>query len=590
MCITFLPVFRHDSPYYAPLSSLAWYLYIGTLSAVFRIFTWATLWNYYVSYSTYRHASQLWESYLRRISQGIEKEFEETALEAPSEIDGRALMWTYEALDEDHELEQFFAGLPGFCGSKVVDNPQPSLDGLRSWKVGEAFSGFLERTWTSNLVSETTKIRRLVICIRAVDVAYLSHAAYAILDVLFLGNWSTLSRFVELGHSLISWGNNDDRETTLFAQGIISCSIANVLERNERWFSLTMDHLGISEHVLRDYLDHGNSVSLANMIHFTHYFVRNFPEANWEGFPISYILRQLKPYDNVQNSLPGLRHDFCGLWNGIVLQRRDTDHPILSEILGEFHAIYVALHQGSPYDEFQLCSVPSHRIDAASNLNETAETAHAPITTSPALHYHDSIPSIIAPVTEYDVPPSPTSNLGHPIPDVVDGQSGNGLYNITPVASSFDLSPLQNDQVSDGTTANPIQGIADPSLISSMVNTGSCSTPSHGTASRPTGNTITATPSFIFNTLLTIIPDPGAPHISADPTANQSGRLPDDRSISVSSSQNFTSSSLAPQVISGFDSNATKEIGPLDTPDDTLDPNRSVISQPFAPSSPDVAE
>jgi len=76
----------------------------------------------------------------------MEKEFEETALKAPSGIDGRALMWTYDSLDEDHELEQFFSGIPGFCSSKVVDNPQSSLDSLRCGRVASALSGFLERT------------------------------------------------------------------------------------------------------------------------------------------------------------------------------------------------------------------------------------------------------------------------------------------------------------------------------------------------------------------------------------------------------------------------------------------------------------
>jgi hypothetical protein len=41
---------------------------------------------------------------LNRLS-GVWKEFEETALKAPSEIDGRALMWTFESFDDDHELQ-----------------------------------------------------------------------------------------------------------------------------------------------------------------------------------------------------------------------------------------------------------------------------------------------------------------------------------------------------------------------------------------------------------------------------------------------------------------------------------------------------
>jgi hypothetical protein len=181
LCITLMPMFRHDSPYHAPLSSSAWYLYVGTLSAVFRILSLVSLLGC-ISTSTRVRANYFRKTCLRRISRGLDKEFEESALKSPSKKDGRALMWTYESLDEDYELEQFFAGIPEFCNSKVVDNPQSSQDSLRSSTVASTLNGFLERTWLSNLVSETIKIQRLVICVRAIDAAYLSQAAFRTLD------------------------------------------------------------------------------------------------------------------------------------------------------------------------------------------------------------------------------------------------------------------------------------------------------------------------------------------------------------------------------------------------------------------------
>jgi len=36
-CITLIPIFRHDSPYYAPLSSSAWFIYTGTLCVLFQV-------------------------------------------------------------------------------------------------------------------------------------------------------------------------------------------------------------------------------------------------------------------------------------------------------------------------------------------------------------------------------------------------------------------------------------------------------------------------------------------------------------------------------------------------------------------------
>ena len=464
----------------------------------------------------------------------MEREFEETARKAPSGIDGRALLWTYESLDEDHELEQFFAGIPGFCSSKVVGDPRSSLDCLRSRTVGSSLKEFFERTLSPNLVSETIKIRRLVICVKAIDAAHLSRAARTILYRYFEGRLALLQS-VELGHSLISQSNNDDQMTTLFPQCIIACVTSNVPQRNDHWFSLTMHHLAISGQILRAYLDHGESVLIADLIHFTRHFVRNFLKANWEEFPLSYVLRVLRSNFNVQNTLPSLQQDFCSLWNEVALQNRDGDHRFLSMILLEIHPTHVALNQGSTlYDAFKSCSIPSHLIDAPSNLNEVVgdkrpETARTPIVTSPALHHHDTIPSVIPLVT--------TSNLDHTIPHLADNRSRNGvLDDITLVTSSLHLAALEVDRISDGNATDPIQRTTDPSAIPSMVDTGSCSTSCHGVASRPAKNMTTATPSFVPDVvpspgpipLLTVSPVPAAPHISADPAVNQSGEPPED--------------------------------------------------------------
>ena len=596
MCITLMPIFRHDSPYYAPLSSSAWYLYTRTLYVVFGIFLRVAVPPKAPGgTSIFDRVFELLITYMGRMSRSMEKESERTALNAPSGIDDRALIWTYQSLDEDHELEQFFAGIPGFCSSNVVDNPQSRV---RNLKMAWALMGFLERTWSSNLVSETIKIRRLVTCVRAIDAAHLYHAAYEILDNFFT-NRLALFQSVELGHSLIGWGNHDDRNTALFSQGIISCIISNVPQRNERWFSLTTRHLSISEHVLRSYLDHGNSLLLAILIHFTRYWVHVVPQdKQYLLYLFEYEWVQLD-FD-VQNILPGLQHDFCDLWNEIVLQNRDTpDYTPLSYILQKFRTIYDALHQGSTLnDEYQLCSIPVHPIPSTSTSikvdGDRPETARAPIITPP-LYHHDPVPSVV-PVTKCNTPLSLTSNLDHTIPHLVDEQSHNGVVDIIPAASSFGLAPLNNNRISDDTAADSIQGTTVPFAISYLANTGSRSTSGHGTASRFAGNMTTATLSLIPDTLpfpiplLTTISDPVETHISADPTVGQSGRSPEDGATSQPPSQIFIPFPLTSEVTSSLDSNAATEIRPLDAPDRTLDPNPRIMSQSFTPSFPDVTD
>ncbi|KAH9983036.1 hypothetical protein BJV74DRAFT_989152 [Russula compacta] len=132
-CITFMPIFRHDGPYYAPLSSSAWFIY-SDAGASFGA-------------TTLRNALAIQSG----LALGITKTAEETVGMVSSEMVGRALTWTFESLYEDDELERFFAGIPGFCSSKAVDDPHRSLAQFDSWESVQALEGFLDHTWASNL-------------------------------------------------------------------------------------------------------------------------------------------------------------------------------------------------------------------------------------------------------------------------------------------------------------------------------------------------------------------------------------------------------------------------------------------------------
>ena len=123
-------------------------------------------------------------------------------------------MLTYETLNQGHELEQFFAGIPGFCSSTKVKNPQSSLARLGLWNLTSALDGFLEPTWSSNLVSEGSKMRRFRICVRAIVASRLIPAHHVLWQ--FFEQRSELPESFELGHSLTNWDNHGDLKTTLF--------------------------------------------------------------------------------------------------------------------------------------------------------------------------------------------------------------------------------------------------------------------------------------------------------------------------------------------------------------------------------------
>ena len=407
LCITFMPIFRHDSPYYAPLSSSAWFLYSGTLSLVFRILPWIVWRDYFaqhINYSVWENVGNLRRTYERWALQGITKTAEETVGTVSSEMVGRALKWTFESLYEDDELERFFASIPPFCGSKVFDDPHRSLAQLDSWTSAQALEVFLDHSWSSNLLSEAIKQRRLVICVRAADAARLYFASEWILRRVFSGCFRGVLESVEMGRALIS--NSTDIEMGICAQSMVASIIASVQNRDSGWFALAMDHLGVSESVLRDYVSYGDSVLLANLIHIARQI---FLSANRDLVPQTHnILRSVSQFD-VRNALPELRQNFCALWNEIVLEVQNNGTyftPLL--ILVHTRHIYAALHQGSNssptasfatiddsdailYQPFSypLCNCPGHRSDPPSNIHglvdaKIAETVHAPAIPSPA--------------------------------------------------------------------------------------------------------------------------------------------------------------------------------------------------------------
>src|SRR5216684_7096536 len=141
-CITFMPIFRYDSPFYAPLSSTAWFLYAGTLYAVFSVLS--------LTRSSRDNFRDLKNRYGEWVLGGAEKAAEDIASDQSSKVDGRVMEWTIGTLCEDDATERFFAAIPGFCNSKLV---QTRLSSLLRMKIRQLMDGFLDRTFSSEGVS-----------------------------------------------------------------------------------------------------------------------------------------------------------------------------------------------------------------------------------------------------------------------------------------------------------------------------------------------------------------------------------------------------------------------------------------------------
>ena len=392
--ITVLPIFRHDSPYYAPLSGSVWFLYTSIPYALFKVLAYFASMDCF-TVQTYFRFRDLREDYYRGIVGGVEGAAEETALQQSSEIDWRILDWTLGTLGEDDLLEKFFDAIRGFINSSLVDPEGLKRDKLEqtlSW----AIAGFLYRTLSSNSILDSVKSRRLIIC---ADIAGVMDVSFAFSSIPWGVEVEQLSlpQSIETGHALARWCDSKISTTALHMRCIVARIIIAVSERDDRWIALAKDQFGLPEDVLRDNIAHGdNGVLLSILIHLTRQAIHSRCDPE--------LLTAVARFD-IHHTVPGLQHEFCALWNEIVLEARNRgDYSETVLLLRALRQAYIALHQGTMaaptafsaftwYDNiilfssssYPLCTLASHRSDSTLDGPHSAQVETQPLPTITAV-------------------------------------------------------------------------------------------------------------------------------------------------------------------------------------------------------------
>ena len=160
--ITVMPILRHDSPYYAPLSRSAWFLYAGMNYVLFKVL--ASKSPKSGVFVPGQRFSILKDCYRGWMLGGVEKAAEETMSEQSSAMDIRIFDWTIGVLGEDDSLEKFFEAIPGLFSSKMVKSLESDFSEDILNRFWSALDGFMNRTLSSNSVIESVKARRIIIC------------------------------------------------------------------------------------------------------------------------------------------------------------------------------------------------------------------------------------------------------------------------------------------------------------------------------------------------------------------------------------------------------------------------------------------
>jgi hypothetical protein len=420
-CITLMPTFCHDSPYYVPLSSIVWFHYASVRYLIRKVYPFTRS-----SSPASAGIPPQRMSYSECMLGGVERAAENAASERSSNIDARILEMTIDGLGDDDALEKFFECIPAFRETGVFNDLSQSLPVGVQWKIADVLADFLRRTLSSNSVPVLVRSRRLVVCLAAVCEVSSSLGAQAMIDNIdnmIKRKQLGMSDLVETGHVLRSWDKSENPQFTQCRQALIALIIASTQERNGRWTALVMDHLGVSKLAFQHYLKHENSVLLANLNH----FIRQFTLPNHD---IYNVLSSLSKFD-IRPTLPRLQHDFCSLWNELVQEARNSDKPEYSRsirVLRVVCIIYYNLHPDAPsafaeptkyyYDSvlrqpssFPLCGISEHHSES---MRDSVPADIAP-SSSPLSHQEDATPAGVA--SRNDLP-TPIIKSSHPASQV----------------------------------------------------------------------------------------------------------------------------------------------------------------------------
>lgn len=342
--ITLLPIFRPHSPHYAPLSSLIYHLYANILYPVFEFLS--PIKRGIRGVDVHRPAARL----LKRLEEKAEK----IILVKSPKLDAKILESLLVTLSEDGQHEKLFEAIPDFYDSKAVhvDGIKENLSPMFFTNFWCTINRFLDQTLSSDSVSELVRCRRLLTCLNATHRVLGDRKGTDITNrIIRSGNWIEMPPSPEIGHILRRWRNATDSSIALIGSCIIARIIANVEKRDDTWMALARSQLGVNEEVLKGYLEHGDSVLLANLIKTTRLFFE-------KRLQIQGILRSISRF-NVKETLPELQHDFCTLWDEIVKRSEHFGDCIL--ILNEISHVHDALH---PTDPMIVAALPTSSTTA----------------------------------------------------------------------------------------------------------------------------------------------------------------------------------------------------------------------------------
>ncbi len=320
------------------------------------------------------------------------REVEKHASTRTLTLDTGAMSWLLGSLTHGHELERFLTGIPSFYKSTWVEDPAQVLKGVNTDASPKAIVAFMSHSLSSDLVSDTTRQQQIEVSLKAMqtDPYLLQRTFYHAL----CSTESAIFKSVDFVLLADQHANDKDPNVRSLARCIIAVAIHHLEDyhSDERWAGIIQRRLNWSEAAFAEHRKRRDSVKLRNLVRLAWELNTACPGSDT---PSSHKIfgnsLRVAIQLNVDTAAPGLRNEFCALWDQLVVAMQDQRHdPVLSSnamlILSFIRPIYIPLHQGTESQSsafsastsdldpilrdpssYSLCTVSSHRFVTFTN-------------------------------------------------------------------------------------------------------------------------------------------------------------------------------------------------------------------------------
>jgi Family of unknown function (DUF6535) len=427
--ITVMPAIFHNSPYTSPFSAAVWYASRKTALALLKAVD-------HIAELVRKHSgfgkkptttlplsggappSKL-SLFKARLSRDMTKAANYVALASDKGMIARALGWTLDKLDEEGEMVQFAAGIPGFSRSIGVKDAVSILEQTKKystlhrslWRditsllIRSAKPGLLP---DSKLLPESVRQERIKICLQALY--FFPHAMQKILHRAAdqLHNKKVIVSFVPLLQSVDSWliaerlskPNRRIHQDVTIAARCVAAVLATQMP-NEQTEPIVMQQLKIAD---RDTLYRlarpGDNLLLKNLNNLLENTALEYIEMDPEKFPIivsaACLVMKMLRFPKTQQELRGEYVRLLTRIESYASGSSSSENAIMNA-------------------KKLLSALPGYPLDPVAPADDTSTTTVLTTLRTPG----DSPPGPLQPIAEYPsdtyIPMASPTGTSHPL-------------------------------------------------------------------------------------------------------------------------------------------------------------------------------